>query len=281
MTKSWIVGSLALAGVLVSTNADAQRRRPVRKARPVASRSGAESGLLGVKLFDTGIRVVGLYGNPDRIEAVSLAGGLNNPGGGGGGGGRGGFGGPPGRGGGGGGGGAPSLDLTGPGDFGGVSDLPELDRQAPSIAPPGSGGGQGRGGPPPGAGGPGGFAPPGGAPGGGATTATTADYTRWIYTKNGAKFGFVLDKFNRVIQIEAVGLQNQRVKTRRGISFGSTFSQVIKAYAPSSAPDSYDVAGDTVTVKFLTRQRVAFRLSKLGTKRPHVVTGIVVAAGKG
>lgn len=127
---------------------------------------------------------------------------------------------------------------------------------------------------------------PGGGPGGngggaGGGTATSGDFTRWVYTKSGSKFGFVLDKFNRVVQIEAIGLQNSRVRTRRGIGFGSTFSQVMKAYGVSSAPDGYETAGDQVTVKWLTRQRVAFRLTKLGAKQAHVVTGIVVAAGKG
>lgn len=286
MTKSWIVGSLALAGVLLtSMPADAQRRKVATKA----PKSGAETGLLGVRLFDSGVRVIQIYGNPDSIEAVGVAAGNSTPGGGGGGG-RGGFGGPGGPAGGGGGGGAPSLDFTGPGDFGGVSDLPEVDRLAQTPPrPPGKPGGAGGPGGPAGPGGPGGPAGPGGpggAPGrdggpGGGTTTETADYIRWVYKKNGARFGFIMDKFDRVVQIEAIGLQNQRVRTKRGISFGSTFATVIKAYAPSSPPDSYVVSGDTVTVKFITRQRVAFRLSKLTAKAPHVVTGIVVAAGKG
>ena len=281
MTKGWIVGSLALAGImLMSAPADAQRRRTTKAKAKAAPRSGAETGLIGVKLFDTGVRVVQIYGNPDKIEAVGVAAGNAAPGGGGGG--RGGFGGPPSAQNPG---GAPSLDLSGPGDFGGVSDLPDADRQRqPSSGASGGAsrpGGGGPGGPVGGPGGTGSPTGPGGPGGGGATTTESANYTRWIYNKNGAKFGFILDKFNRVVQIEAIGLQNQRVKTRRGISFGSTFAQVIKAYAPSAAPDSYTVAGDTVTVKFITRQRVAFRFSKLSTKAPHVVTGIVVAAGKG
>jgi superfamily I DNA and RNA helicase len=88
----------------------------------------------------------------------------------------------------------------------------------------------------------------------------------------------VIDKFGRVVQIEAIGIQNARVKTRKGIAFGDTFAEVIKAYR---VPDGYEIAGDNVMVKFLTRSKVAFRLSRLGPEKPQVVTGIVVAAGKG
>ena len=281
MNKGLIVASFAVAGMLLAaTPAEAQRRRAARKA-PV-SRSGPEGGLLGVKLFDSGLRVVGLYGNPDSITPVGGAQTGGGPGGGGGGGGRPpGLGGPGGgpsgnpRGGGGAGGGSsPAVDTVGPGAPDPLSGLAGNFRQnQDDLGVPGdNSGGGGRGGAP-GQGGRGGG-------GGGGGTTETADYVRWIYTKSGSKFGFVLDKFNRVIQIEAVGLQNQRVKTRRGISFGSSFSQVIKAYGPSAAPDGYDITGNTVVVKFLTRQRVAFRMSKLNPKQAHVVTGIVVAAGK-
>jgi hypothetical protein len=75
-------------------------------------------------------------------------------------------------------------------------------------------------------------------------------------------------------------LQNQRIKTRRGVGFGSTFSSVMKSYAPYADPDGYDISGNNFTIRFLTRHRVAFRLSQLSTKKAHVVTGIVVAAGK-
>jgi len=282
LKNGWIIPALAATLLLTVPAAEAQRKRTARPAaKKSAPRSGAESGLIGIKLFDSGIRVVQVYGNPDQIQSVGGAGGSAPAGGGGG---RGGFGG---AGGGGtrGGAGAPSIgaaEVTLPpppdpmdGLIGG--NYVQGAGASPDDVGPGAGRGQGPG--RPGPSGPSGPSGPGGAGGGGATTET-ANYTRWIYTKSGTKFGFVIDKFNRVIQIEAIGLQNGRVKTARGISFGSSFSQVIKAYAPTAAPDGYDITGDTVTVKFLTRQRVAFRLSKLGAKQAHVVTGIVVAAGK-
>jgi hypothetical protein len=131
--------------------------------------------------------------------------------------------------------------------------------------------------PGPGGGGPGG---PGGAgPGRGfGGAADAANFTRWVYNRGGSRYGFIIDKFGRVVQIEAIGLQNAKVKTRKGIGFGNTFAQVIKAYR---VPDGYEIAGDNVLVKFLTRSKVAFRLSRLGPNKPQVVTGVVVAAGKG
>ena len=92
-----------------------------------------------------------------------------------------------------------------------------------------------------------------------------------------SKYGFVLDKFNRVVQIEAIGMQDGKVKTRKGIGFGSSFGRLIKTYG---TPDGYEINGDTIVVRFLQRNKVAFRLNRLGKDKTHQVTGIVVAGGK-
>lgn len=104
------------------------------------------------------------------------------------------------------------------------------------------------------------------------------NYTRWIYNRNGSKYGFILDKSGKVVQIEAVGISNAKVRTVRGIGFGADFKKIIKTYG---MPEKYEISGDTLLLRYLTRSKVAFRLSRLGEKRPVVVTGIVVAAGKG
>jgi len=285
----WTVLAVALgATMLLSTGAEAQRR------------SGGESGLLGIKLFDPAVRVVNVYGTPDSIEPVAV-GGVQQGGGGGGGNpfGAGGPGGPPGgpRGGGrfGGGGGGPAGPAAAPAG-GAESRTPptpgfefgnDILQMGPSSMPGAPGGPSGPAGRPgvggaPGPGGPGGFGAPGGgggAPprfGGGAGEATT--FTRWVYNRTGSRYGFIIDKFGRVVQIEAIGLQNNKVRTGRGVKFGDTFAKLIKTYR---TPDGYEISGDNVLVKFLSKSRVAFRLSRLGPKKPQVVTGIVVAAAKG
>lgn len=243
--------------------------------------SGAENALVGIKLYDTGLRVVSIYGTPDVVEAVGGGGGAIGPGGGGPAGGRGGPGfGPAGGGGSRGGGGGPSSPssdaFNNPGNLG---DQFLIQGPIPAGAPGGGRGGQGgpgfgpTGGPPPGAGAPGG----GGGGVGNAGSGGRILFTRWVYNRSGSKYGFVLDKSNRVVQIEAIGLSNGKVKTSRGISFGSTFAQLIKKY---NAPDGYEISGENVVVRFLVKNKVAFRLSRLGPNKPQVVTGIVVAAGK-
>ena len=293
-----LVAVLALSSVFVASIADAgtmqKKKKTTTKSRKSSSSgySGPETGLLGIKLFDSGLRVISMYGNPDTITAVG--GGATSSAGGGQGAPPGGFGGPGGGGKRGGAGGqAPAAERYVPGDLvpGGLDGpLPDLFQGgSPSIPggrPPSAAGqsGQQPGGRPPSAAGQSGPGGPPNAPGaGGAGGAATeeAALTRWTYNKNGCKLGFVIDKFDRVIQIEAIGLQNQRIKTRRGVGFGSTFSTVMKAYASSTVdPDGYDISGNNFTLRFLTRQRVAFRLTQLSTKKAHVVTGIVVAAGK-
>ena len=112
----------------------------------------------------------------------------------------------------------------------------------------------------------------------GATGSTErTSFTRWIYNRGGSKYGFIIDKFNRVIQIEAIGLQNAKVRTRSGIGFGDTFAKIMKTYG---APDGYEISGNTIVVRYLSMKKVAFRLNRLGENKPHVVTGVVVAAGK-
>lgn len=255
--------------------------------------SSAERGLLGINLYDSGQKVLQRYGSPDQVLAVNIGGGTTTGGApgfggpsGGSFGGPGGMQGPPMRGGGGGGGGAPAAaNNTNPFAFG------DSILQMPDMSPgDGRGGGMPSGipGVPSGMGRPGGGGMgPGmpGAPGGGSTpgrgfgSAATqaATFTRWVYNRNNTRYGFVLDKFNRVVQIEAIGIKNPAVKTRRGLGFGATFAQVLKTY---KTPDGYDIAGDNITIKFLNRAKVAFKLSRLGDKKPQVVTGIVVAAAK-
>lgn len=302
-----IAAALAVAMVLPASVAEAQSKssKKTTSAKKSSSKkvTGPENSLVGIRIYDDALRVLSMYGNPDTITAVSVA--SNSSTGDGGGGGRGGFGGAPtgapgggaGRSGSGGSGAPmkPSSDsmtdfipgsfLDGPttGNYQGMPGKGGGPRGGPPTgAPPGAGRGSGGAGTMDGAPGMPGGAPggPGGPGGPGASSNETTEFTRWTYTRNGTKLGFVIDKFNRVIQIEAIGLQNAQVRTKRGVGFGSSFSNVMNAYAPSQEPDGYDLNGDNFTIRFLTRARVAFRLTRLSTKKSHVVTGIVVAAGK-
>ncbi len=253
--------------------------------------SGAERGLIGINLYDSGAKVVALYGSPDEIQAVSLGGGSASAGSGFGGPGFGGAGGPGGPRGGGRPGAGPAASGSSADQFGPFNFGDDLFRQS-LLQRPGRGGGglPPSGGPPGGAAGPSGAPPgfgpsgpgggaPGGFPGGGATggATETTQYTRWVYNRAGSKYGFIIDTQGHVVQIEAIGMQNNRVKTRKGLGFGATFAQLIKTYGN---PDGYEVGGDTILVKYLVDKKVAFRLTRLGEKKPHVVTGVVVAAGK-
>ncbi|MCB8932227.1 MAG: hypothetical protein M9921_14375 [Fimbriimonadaceae bacterium] len=261
------ITNVALAAglaALVSTGALAQTKK-------------AETGLVGIKLYDTGLRLVSIYGSPDDIQAVSFGGGAIGPGGGGGAAGRGaGPGGVP---------GAPGGGKNGPMgmeafDFSFGTTLLRQGSQGsgdlmmdPNFGKPPGGGGAGPGAGPTGPGG-GGAA---GLGGGGAGTTQKVIFTRWVYKRAGSQYGFILDKFNRVVQIEAIGLSSSKVRTSTGLGFGSSFASIIKTYG---APDGYELMGDNLVVRYLIRNKVAFRLSRLGPDKPHVVTGVVVAGGK-
>jgi len=273
--------ALAACAGIVLVGADAQRTSPQPRV------GSAENALIGIALFDPGTRVIAKFGSPDRIEGLSVdsaagpAGGGDGSGGGAGASSRGG--GPSGGQGGGasspgssrGGGGGPSTASK---SFNFVGepfqDSGWLRQAAGTMQPPPSddtGGGGGGGASSGGSSRSGG----GGASGGGGGQKVI--YTRWIYNRGGSRYAFVLDKFNRVAQIEAIGLSNRSVRTKRGITFGSSFGTIINKY---NAPDGYEINGDNIVVRYLVRDRVAFRLSRVNAKKPHVVTGVVVAAGK-
>ncbi len=254
----------------------------------------AETGLVGVKLFDTGIRLIGLYGTPNEIQAVAIGGGAGIGAGGGapaggppgGFGGRGGFpaaGGPPagaaGRGAGARGGAPMGIDLNNGFDFGDtiLQSTDALRQSVPQIEGASQVGGPSTqrppAGPPAGMGFPG--APGGRAPGGGATE--NAEYTRWVYNRSGSRYGFILNKYNQVVQIEAVGISDAKVKTRQGVGFGVSFGNVMTKYGN---PDGYDISSDTLVVRYLKNDKVAFRFNKLKRNGNYEVTGVVVSAGK-
>jgi len=278
---------LAFAALLVpaiSFSAEAQAKRKATSS--TVSRTRAETGLIGVKLFQSGSSLVARFGNPKEIQAVTIGGAGLGPSGGGGG--APGFGRPSGGfgggqnsnpGGGGGGAGITGPDMSVPDDFGFANDFLQAGKSMP-----GQGGG-GRGGTmsAPSQGGPGqgpGSVPSAGGPGkggGGSAADSSVMFTRWVYEKGGSRYGFILDNKMRVVQIEGIGMSDGRIKTSRGITLGSQFKQIIKTYG---APDGYEIAGDNIVMRYLVRQKVAFRLSRLDPKKPHQVTGIVVAAGK-
>ena len=100
---------------------------------------------------------------------------------------------------------------------------------------------------------------------------------RWVYKKNPSEFSFIIDKNDRVVQIEGVGMSDSRVHTLKGVTFGSTFGEIIKKYG---RPDAYEISGDNIVLRYLTRNKCAFRLNRLQPSKPHQVTAIVVAGGK-
>lgn len=239
--------------------------------------NAAESGLIGVRLYDTGLRVIQLYGSPDEVQDVLSGAGQSvgpavNPGG------RGGGGGGNGRGGGGGGGVANQAEWN----------IPGLDYHPINFAqepPPRIGGAGGAGGTAPqqggsGGGGGGGQAPQAGGGGGGTAGGPTENrvvYTRWVYRRGNSRYAFILNRYNQVIQIEAIGMNDPRVVTNRGIRYGAQFADIMNRYG---APDGYEIGGNSLVMRYLVNNKVAFRLNRLKTDGKHVVTGIVVAAGK-
>jgi hypothetical protein len=239
----------------------------------------AETKLVGVTILDAGLTLLERFGSPDEIQPLTIGGGGVGPGGG-----FGAAGGGPAGGGrpgagplGGAGEATASIGASGGTGIGLLGD--PFGQQAMSPPPKAGGiiGSGGQGGPAGGGeltmGGGGG----GGLGGGTGSPGTRVVYTRWVYRQGSSRYAFVVDKFNRVIQIEAVGLSDSRVGTSRGIRFGSEFADVIQAY---NVPDAYEISGDTIVVRYLVRDHVAFRLSRLRAKDAHRVTGIVVAAGK-
>jgi hypothetical protein len=275
---------IALASALLASSLLAGSQKP----------SGAETGLLGVHLYDSGVKVITMFGSPNSIEAVSI-GGSGGGGGNGGGGPIGGAGGPGGPGGGTAGPAPPPPGTNGRlnqfDDFGnGLLQAGSILKPHEKTGNPLAGAGNGSAPTLGGGTGNGNTLGPSSGPGAGNNNTNNSGeattFTRWIYNRAGCKYGFVFDKFNRVVQIEAIGMGNAKVHTARGIRFGSTFGQIIKRYntknaeGGTNAPDGYEVAGDSFTVRYLVKNKVAFRLNRLAKDGPQVVTAIAVSAGK-
>ncbi len=275
---TFVMVMVALGGVM-GVSAQKKAKKPAPKPAPKvgAKPSPAEVSLVGVKVYDPGTKLVSMFGSPTKIEAVAFGGGGAGPSGGGS------APGPGGKAGGGGlnpsGGAAPpgirdeamGRDLSGL--IGDPFSMSHNDRQLgePSLNPNFGGGGAPT---TPGGGKGGGGGVPGS--GGGGSSSSGIIFTRWVYNRGGSQYGFVLDKYNRVVQIEAIGISDPRVHSRKGVGFGSTFATVIKKY---NAPEGYEINADNLMVKYLQRNKIAFRMSRLKPNGPHQVTGIVVAAG--
>ncbi len=229
--------------------------------------TNAEFQLVGVRLYDPGDKIIRMFGSPNEIMAINFGGsGSAGPGGatGGGGGGTSANGSGAGA--------ALAREDVLPGLIGDPFNTGRLNQFSPDEpgGDPAQGGTSGRGAASAGDG-----AAGGGATGGAASARTI--FTRWVYKRGTSRYAFVFDKFNKVIQIEALGFSDKKVKTRKGVAFGTEFGALIKLYG---APDGYEVGGQNIVVRYLVNKRVAFRLSRLTKDGKHKVTGIVVAAGK-
>jgi hypothetical protein len=281
-------GMLILAGLATiamvmadGTGSNAGLRRTA--GGTTASKSGAETGLVGIKLYDTAIDLVRRFGNPDDVQTVGGGGGgaVGPAGGGGQGAAAGGARAGGGRGGGAAGGSSVAEWMLPPSNKDAFSTIGLFQGgQEPTFAGAGAGGaagGQGGGAPTaagaPGAGG------GGGQGAGGAQQGQDARilYTRWVYKRGNSRFAFILNRYGQIIQIEAIGSNDSRVVTNRGTRYGAKFADIIRAYG---VPDAYEINGNSLVVRYLVKNKVAFRLNRLKDDAPHVVTGIVVAAGK-
>lgn len=269
------IGFLALAGLAImslafadGTGSNKGLKRSSKGKTVATAANTAETGLIGVKLYDTGIDIVNKFGSPDEIQDVATgAGGAIGPAGAGGGaaGGRGGGGGNRG-----GGGASAAADWM----------TPELDWNPINVqGPPSIGGTGGSGVTTPQGGGGGAQGGGGGRAGGGGAAGADARvvYTRWVYRRGNSRYAFVLNRYNQVIQIEAIGSNDPKVATSRGVRYGTQFAEIIKKYG---APDGYEINGNTLVLRYLVKNKVAFRMNRLQTDGKHVVTGVVVAAGK-
>ncbi len=273
--KSWLRKTVYVAGLSAITFGTVAAPKP-------------EVGLLGIKLYDTGVDVVKKFGSPTDIQAITF--GQSSAGGGGGGGNAGG---------GGGGGMTATPTPLGSGGSEGARGGPQPNR--PPL--PGQPGGREMGSPnytvpplgisqvgtsgfdtvpgpnnsPGGGGGGAGAAAPSGGGGSNQGTSTT-QYVRYLYKRGaGSSVNFVLNKFNKVVQIEVIGIANRSVRTLNGITLGNSVSDVMKKYLD---PDGYDIGGDYFMMRYLRQAKVAFRFTRENPTTPYRVTGIVVSAGK-
>lgn len=280
-TGLFIIAGLATIAIVMAdgTGSNAGLRRAAGGA---AVKGGAETGLIGIKLYDTAIDVIRRYGNPDEVQDVSGGtGGAVGPAGGGGGAAGGAAGGARGGGGRGGGnsGSSAQAELNLPGV---VPDWSKIDlfQDVPTFA--GAGGATpagGQGNTPTAAGAGQGGAPGAAGAGGGAAAGqnTRIVYTRWVYKRGNSRYAFIMNRYGQVIQIEAIGSNDSRVVTNKGIRYGAKFADIINRYG---VPDAYEINGNSLVLRYLVKNKVAFRLNRLKDDAPHVVTGVVVAAGK-
>ena len=77
MSNWWKSSALIACGLVLAAT-------PAVADKPKA-KSSAETGLIGIKLYDAGLKVIKIYGTPDEIQAVGFGGGGTAFGGGGGG----------------------------------------------------------------------------------------------------------------------------------------------------------------------------------------------------
>jgi len=242
MTHYWVrraalVGLIALI-VMNGVDAGAAAKKRVTKAK--AKSQVGEISLIGINLYDPVQNVIKKFGNPDSVRGVYLQSS------------------------------APSVTSQQPGGpntfgvpsntaFGAPSGTPYPP--LPGVGPSG-----------------GAFVGPGASPsqtpvanapstpGSGPTSQTML-----IYVKKGSTYSFIINDKGRVVQIGSIAERDAATKTRKGITLGSTYGEVLKVYG---YPEMHEFQGSTIMLlKYLKKQHVAFQLFN------QKVVGITIAAG--
>lgn len=237
MTRVWLTRA-ALAIVvtgfgLATTDAFAQKSTRMKSG---------ETSLLGINLYDPVRTVIRKFGNPDSVRPIVVTFEETSSGGG----------------------------PTGGGVPGGVPDA--------GGGPPGGGPMKtGRGGP--GGGVEGGSLPNpgmGGQPTGFGNTGTdggvaVSRQAMYIYLRKGVKYTFIINDKGQVVQIGAIAERDPGTRTRKGITLGSKYQDVIRTYG---WPENHEFQGNSIMlIKYLKNQHVAFQTFN------QKVVGITVAAG--
>jgi hypothetical protein len=110
------------------------------------------------------------------------------------------------------------------------------------------------------------------------TTNAAATVTTWVYDypkgKKDRELRLTINTQGIVVEIEARSAQWKGVKTSRGITFGSTYRDIIAKYG---FPDSQEQQGTSLLLKYRQKYQLVFTLVPPVLGVPATVAGINIA----
>ncbi len=104
---------------------------------------------------------------------------------------------------------------------------------------------------------------------------TDFNFTRWTFQRKSSRYSFVLNPNGEILLIEAQGLEDSKVQTKKNITLGDLFSKAIAQYGN---PDKYTKIKNNLLVNYQNKYGLVLGITKENHSSKYLISQIIISA---